>query len=111
MVNKFLYKRAVKADVFNADFFKVPIGTHLPVIRMINTGMQGFIEANPITLNFGNAMFFTYANPTIENLAPESVGRTRGKKLINCFKGVVIHSDLDPLTGFEPRSVSDCDPE
>ena len=71
VVDKIIQPGAVKADVFNADFLKVLIFAHGPVMRVVDIGVQGFIEANLIALYFGYAVLFAHLNTIGQHGGPD----------------------------------------
>ncbi len=63
VMDELLPKRTVEADIFDADFLQVREGAHLPVMPGIDTGVERFIHADAIALDFSNAVLFSEINP------------------------------------------------
>ena len=109
VVDKFIQPCAVKTDVFNADFLEVLIFAHGPVIRVVDIGVQRFIEANPIALYFGNAVLFAHLNSIGQHGRPDGFCRVGREKFWD--GGGAVHIERYPLTGKESGSVGYCEIE
>ena len=97
----------METDVFDADFLEVLIFAHGPVIRVVDVGVQGFVEANPVALYFGYAVFFAHLYPVGQHGRPDGFCRV-GREKIRDGCGAV-HIERYPLTGKESGCVGHCD--
>ena len=109
VMDELFQERAVEADVFDADLFQVRIGVYFPVVLGIDIGVEGFIEANAIDMDFSNAVLFTDFEPFCPELSAKGIRRTWGEKLIDCGSALHIHNN--PLAHSERGTVCDCKPE
>ena len=109
VVDKIIQPGTVKADVFDADFLEVLIFAYGPVMRVVDIGVQGFVEANSIALYFGNAVLFSHLNSIGQHGRPDGFCRVGCEKFRDGCSAV--HIERNPLTGKESGSIGYCDVE